>query len=187
MLVEEVKLFFQHQKKTVLTFIGYSGAEYEDPVTMLRLADAVMDEFDPGLTLINIGVTVDGIGAVYEIAKRKGFATTGIVSTQAKKYNARISPCVDHAFFIADETWGGFLPNSNKLAPTSATLIDVTDVFIGIGGGTIGRDEMLAGWTAGKSVRFYPADKNHRKAIEKARKKGLPPPTDFSGAVSELF
>jgi len=185
--VDNVKAFFRDQKKTVLTFIGYSGAEYEDQTAMLEQAAAVLDEFDPQTTLVNIGATVDGIGAVYEIAKQKGFATTGIVSTQAKKYDGQISPCVDHVFFIEDSTWGGYLANSSQLAPTSATLISVTDVFIGIGGGEIGRDEMLEAQAAGKEVRFFPADMNHRIAIEKAEKKGLPAPIDFSGAADAEF
>lgn len=181
--VNDVEAFFKDQKKTVLTFIGYSGGEYEDPAAMLEQAAEVLDEFDPQTTLINIGATVDGIGAVYEIAKQDGFVTTGIVSTQARKYDAQISSCVDYVFFIEDATWGGYLPDSNKLAPTSAALISVTDIFVGIGGGEIGRDEMLEGRAAGKEVRFYPADMNHRIAIEKAEKKGLPAPTDFSGAA----
>jgi hypothetical protein len=185
--VDEVKAFFHDQKKTVLTFIGYSGAEYEDPAAMLEQAAKILDEFDSETTLVNIGVTIDGIGAVYEIAKQKGFTTTGIVSTQAKKYNAQISSCVDHVFFIEDESWGGLLPDSDKLAPTSDTMISISDVFVGIGGGEVGRDELLAGKAAGKEVRFYPADMNHRKAIEKAEKKGQPVPADFSGAARAVF
>jgi hypothetical protein len=185
--VDEVKAFFHDQKKTVLTFIGYSGAEYEDPAAMLEQAAKILDEFDSETTLVNIGVTIDGIGAVYEIAKQKGFTTTGIVSTQAKKYNAQVSSCVDHAFFIEDESWGGLLPDSDKLAPTSATLVAVSDVVVGIGGGEVGRDELLASKAAGRDVRFYPADMNHQKAIEKAEKKGQPLPTDFSGAAGAAF
>ena len=33
---EEIRTFFQARNKTVLTFAGYSGAEYEDPAAMLQ-------------------------------------------------------------------------------------------------------------------------------------------------------
>ena len=39
----------------------------------------------------------------------------------------------------------------------------------------------------GKDVRFFPADMNHEKAIEKARAKGLPAPQSFAGAAGEAF
>ena len=37
---------------------------------MLAGAERVLSEFDPGRTIVNIGATPDGIGAVYELAKR---------------------------------------------------------------------------------------------------------------------
>jgi hypothetical protein len=135
MTINELKAFFQTQNKKVVTFTGYSGSGYEDAAAMLRQAGILMNEFDPETTLINIGATVDGIGAVYEIAKQRGFTTTGIVSIQAKKYNAQISSWVDHVFYIEDATWGGLLPDSGKLAPTSEALVSVSDFIIGIGGG----------------------------------------------------
>jgi hypothetical protein len=58
---------------------------------------------------------------------------------------------------------------------------------IGIGGGEVGRDELEAARERGKDVRFFPAEMNHAIAIEKAKKKGLPPPTRFDGAASEAF
>ena len=61
------------------------------------------------------------------------------------------------------------------------------DLLIGIGGGAVGRDELIAAKRLGKEVRFLPADKNHRKAREKARKNGLPEPSNFSGAAAQAF
>lgn len=182
--LDEVKAFFRNQKKTVLTFTGYSGSGYEDTTAMLVQAESILDEFDPQITIVNIGATVDGIGAVYVVAKQKGFITTGIVSIQAQKYNARISSGVDHVFFINDDTWGGLLPQSGKLAPTSEAIVRVSDIVVGIGGGEATRDELIAAQALGKKVRFYAADMNHRQARDKAAKKGLPAPADFSGAAA---
>jgi hypothetical protein len=183
----QLETFFESANKHVLTFIGYSGAEYEDHEAMLAIARRVLDEFDPAETIVNIGATPDGIGAVYRMAKDRGFETTGIVSTQAKKYEVASSPCVDHVFYVEDGTWGGLLDGSDRLSPTSAAMVEYSDTVIGIGGGEIGRDELQAAGDRGKDVRFFPADMNHEIAIEKAKKKGLPPPTRFDGAASQAF
>jgi hypothetical protein len=185
--VDDIKSFFDSQKKDVVTFVGYSGAEYEDKAVMLEKAGHILDEFEPSKTIVNIGATLQGIGAVYELAKRRGFTTTGIVSTQAKKYDAELSPYVDYVFYVEDTTWGGFIENGDRLSPTSTAMVENSDVLIGIGGGEVGRDELMAAKRLGKKIRFIPADMNHQKAREKAFKKGVPAPTHFGGAAAEAF
>ena len=174
-------------KKDVVTFVGFSGSEYEDKSAMLRKAGRILDEFDPSKTIVNIGATPEGIGAVYELAKRRGFVTTGIISTQAKKYNVSLSLCVDYVFYVEDATWGGLIEGSDLLSPTSTAMVENSDIMIGIGGDEIGRDELLAAKRLGKKVRFIPADMNHQKAHEEAKKKGLPVPKNFGGAAGEVF
>lgn len=184
---EDINAFFKSQRKTVLTFVGYSGAGYEDEASMRKQAERILGEFDPAKTIVNIGATPDGIGAIYEIAKRKGFVTTGVVSSQARKYKAKLSRYVDHVFYVEDETWGGFVSGSKELSPTSKAMVENSDVIIGIGGGEVARDELVAAKELGKKVRFIPADMNHQKARESARKKKLPEPTDFRGAANAAF
>ncbi|MGB5776343.1 MAG: hypothetical protein WBP89_16940 [Sedimenticolaceae bacterium] len=183
----EIVDFFKRADKRVVTFIGYSGAEYEDRDAMLATAESILDTLDPAKTLVNIGATPEGIGAVYSLARSKGFVATGIVSTQAKEYDAALAPCIDRVFYVEDATWGGFLEGTDKLSPTSTAMVESSDLLIGIGGGAVGRDELTAAKRMGKEVRFFSADMNHRKAIEKAEKKGLPAPTSFSGAADEVF
>jgi len=183
----EIRHFFEQQNKTVLTFVGYSGAGYQDPEAMIRIAASVLNGFDPANTIVNIGATLQGIGAVYELAKKRGFITTGIVSTQARQHAVELSPHVDQVFFVEDETWGGINKASGQLSPTSTAMVENSDIMIAIGGGSVGRDEMLAAKHLNKEVRYFPADMNHSRAIEKAKKKGLPVPTSFSGAVSEAL
>jgi hypothetical protein len=180
----EVRAFFAHQHRRVLTFLGYSGAGYEDVPGMLAAAARVLDDFDPKRTLVTIGATADGIGAVYATAKTKGFRTAGIVSTQAKAHDVALSPCVDVVFYVKDDTWGGFLPKTRTLSPTSKAMVESSDVIVAIGGGEVARDELEAAKGAGKRVRFIAADMSHAKAIEKARKKGQPPPMDFRGEAA---
>jgi hypothetical protein len=183
----EVRAYFKAQGKQVLTFLGYSGAGYEDEAALLRHAGAVLDQVEPRTTIVNIGATPEGVGRVYELAKQRGFATTGIVSTQAREANVALSPCVDQVFFIRDSSWGGFEPGSERLSPTSDAMVGVSDRLVAIGGGEVSRDELLAARRAGKKVTFIPADMNHRAAIEKAAKKGQPPPPDFKGPVHAAF
>jgi hypothetical protein len=184
---EEIRAFFTGKGMRVLTFLGYSGAEYENKAMMLEQGTRILDQFDPKKTIVNIGATPEGIGAVYEAAKRKGFLTTGIVSTQAKESNATLSPCVDIVFYVRDSTWGGFRPGTDQLSPTSKAMVENSDVLVAIGGGEVAKDELIAAKQAGKRVQFIPADMNHHIAREKALKKAQPAPTDFRGEASALF
>lgn len=176
---------FSNTGRKVLTFAGYSGFGYENEAAMLAAADRILDDFDPKKTIVNIGATPDGIGAVYALAKRRGFETTGIVSTQARQY--AVSPQVDRVFYVEDATWGGYLEGSQELSPTSSAMVAVSDIMVAIGGGAVARDEMIEAKRLGKDVRFIAADMNHARALETAARKGLPPPTDFRGAVDEVF
>lgn len=48
----------------------------------------------------------------------------------------------------------GLIEGSDRLSPTSTAMVENSDVLIGIGGGEIGRDELLAAKRSGKEVRF---------------------------------
>ncbi len=183
----EIAIFFAEARKQVVTFVGYSGAQYQDETALLQAAQEALAGFEPSRTLVNIGATADGIGAVYALAKREGFVTTGIVSTQARRYTAGLSPCVDHVFYVEDANWGGFIDDQKTLSPTSTAMVHSSDVMIAIGGGAIARDELIAARRLGKAVRFIPADMNHQIARDKANKKGLPAPVSFAGAVAGAF
>ena len=143
--------------------------------------------FEPADTIVNIGAMPEGIGAVYELAEQRGFATTGIVSTVARQYAAELSPCVDRVFFVEDDTWGGLIDGDEKLSPTSTAMVEVSDLLVGIGGGEVARDELLIARQSGIEIRFFPADMNHQIALENAARRGQPVPTDFCGAAAKSF
>jgi hypothetical protein len=170
--------------KNVLSFVGYSGAGYQDPDVLIREASRILDRHDPARTLINSGGTAEGIGQIYELAKRKGFETMGIVSSLARQEQAPLSACVDTVFFVPDSTWGGELPQGKGLSPTSSAMVSISNALVGIGGGEIARDELLATRRLGKPMTFIPADMNHELAREKARRKGQPEPKEFGGAAA---
>jgi hypothetical protein len=184
---EEIDAQLHAAGRTVLTFLGYSASGYEDPAAMLAVAGGMLQALDRTSTVVNIGATEAGIGAVYALAKRLGFMTTGIVSTQAKAAGARLSSHVEVVFFVEDDTWGGFAEGTDRLTPTSETMVAVSDRFVAIGGGDVACAEAIGAQRAGKIVEFIPADMNHQAAREEAASRGLPPPTDFAGPVAALF
>ena len=186
MTPDETREFFKGRGKAVITFFGYS-VDYENEEAMQKIVKDVLSGYSPETFLINIGATYGGIGAAYPIAKSIGFITTGIISSLAIQYLDDISSAVDHVCFVTDNQWGGKLPNSNDLSPTSQAMIVCSDILIGIGGGKISRDEMVAGKERGKPVHFYPAEINHKWMMLHAKKMNLPPPDSFWGAAHEIF
>ena len=179
---EAIRAFVRNTHKTVLTFAGFSGAEYEDPGAMLAHASRILAGRDPAKTIINVGGTAAGIGAVYKLAKQRGFTTMGIVSSLARDEGVELAKCADHVFYVKDSSWGGRRLGTDRLSSTSAAIVECTNSFVAIGGGDVARDEMLAAREAGKPISFIPADMNHRLAREKAKKKGQPA-TDFRGSA----
>jgi len=171
------------QRRQVLTFEGFSGAGYQDQPAMLALAGRILDAEDPARVLVNIGGTAEGLGAVYALARQRGFATLGIVSTLAQDEQVPLSPCVDQVFFVRDSRWGGLDPATGGLSPTSQAIVAVSDRMVGIGGGDIARDEMLAARRLGVPVQVHPADMDHAQARAKALRRGEPAPVDFRGTA----
>jgi hypothetical protein len=172
--------------RTVVTFMGFSGAGYEDALAVERVIAKVLDDLGPTSVLICAGATPEGIGAVYPLAKQRGFTTIGVVSAIAEKEGAKFSQDVDTVFVIADDTWGG-LNADGKLSPTSYAIVGATDEIIAIGGGEIARDEIAAARAMGKKVRYIVADMNHAVAIRKAKEKRQPESVDFRGPVHAYF
>lgn len=169
--------------RQVLSLHGYSGAGYQDPAAMLALAGRLLDAEDPARVVVSSGGTAEGIGAVYALARQRGFATLGIVSTLARDAQVPLSPCVDTVYFVRDASWGGMDPASGQLSPTSQAIVGVGDRFVGIGGGDIARDELLAARRLGKLVQVHAADLDHALARDKARRQGAPAPVDFRGTA----
>ncbi len=185
--LRRVREFFDQRGKTVVSFVGYSGSGYEDEPRMLQEAASVLEGFSPRSTIVNIGATDAGIGAVYGLAKARGFETTGIVSVLAAKDGLSASDHVDHVFFIDDDTWGGLVDDTDQLSPTSQAIVENSDMIVGIGGGPIARDELLEARRRGRMIVFFPADMNHRNAAESAARSPDQPPINLAGAAHDAF
>lgn len=182
-----VRAYFAARGKTVVSFVGYSGSGYEDEARMLRDAGSVLDGFSPRSTIVNIGATEAGIGAVYRLAKARGFQTTGIVSVLAALDGLSPSAHVDRVFYIEDDTWGGFTDDGGRLSPTSRAIVENSDMIVGIGGGPIARDELLEARRQGRMVVFFPADMNHSNAAASAARSADQPPINLAGAAHDVF
>ncbi len=185
MTPDEVVAFFKQQEKTVLTFFGFSGFQYDEEPEVLEIARSVLSGYSPETTLVNIGVTSDGAGIIYPVAKEMGFRTTGIVSTRVMNHPHRISLAVDIICIVVDTVWGGILPGTNTLSPTSQAMIACSDILVAIGGGKISRDELIAAKEKGKTFQYFPAPMDRAWAIARAKSKGMPPPESFDGEVHE--
>jgi hypothetical protein len=186
MTPEEAIQFFKSRDKTVLTFYGYS-VEYQYKQAMLNIVRDMLSQYSPQTTLVNIGATGGGIGSAYPLSKSMGFETAGIVSSNAMEHPEAISDAVDHVCFIKDDQWGGKLPNSNELSPTSKAMVECSDVLVAIGGNDVTRDELLEAQAQGKPVYYYPAEMDHETAIQRAKETGAPVPESFMGSVHEVF
>ena len=111
--VNEIKNYFRHQGKTVVPFKGYSRSGYQDEKSMLAEEKTILQMYNPAKIIINIGATPDGSGAVYALARKMGFQTTGIVSIKAKEYESSRLPHADFAFYVEDATWGGIIKETH--------------------------------------------------------------------------
>ena len=156
----------QFGAKTVHTFVGYSGAGYENEKEVLAYARKILKTLDPSKTVINISTNDDGIGAIYKLAKEMGFQTSGVVSSQAIGV-AEITKFCDVCILVKDETWGGIDPATGELSPTSKVMVGVSDALHGIGGNDVSKDELTAAVNMGKPVTFKPANMGKAYALKK--------------------
>ena len=144
--------YFSTINREVVSFLGYSS-DYKDPIALKSTLEAILDQHNPAQVIIAAGATTSGIGAVYELAKQKGFTTLGIVSTLAKKTN-NISPHADFVLYVEDSKWGGY--QGSSLSPVSEVITHCSHSAIRCGGNTTAQDESAEMIKLGKSVLYYP-------------------------------
>ncbi len=109
----EIKNFEELEKeignKRVLVLGGYSGLGYEKPTKLKieikkRLIQEIEQVGKDNVVLVS-GATSDGIGVCYDVAKKLGVKTYGIVSEEARQYG--VDKNCDVTFFVPDhkKTW----------------------------------------------------------------------------------
>lgn len=153
--------------KKVYTLFGYADLEYENKPEVMAQIELELRALDPATTIINIGATEEGIGAAYEVAKKLGFETMGVVSNRALNYNGKFSSDVDRIYIINDvlRLWGGYIPGTKDAAPVSTVFLRVSNTISAYGGGEhtamVMREAVRRG---GIDVKFTPAEMSHKKA-----------------------
>jgi hypothetical protein len=147
--------------KRIITLFGFSYLGYENPNAVMADIANLLQGFDPETDAINIGATQEGIGRAYEIAKKLGFTTLGIVSTLALSYSGRFSDAVDRIYIVNDERWGGYDPRTGELAGTTRAFLEVSDEIHAFGGGDNTTVALEEARKRGTVVTYTPAEMNH--------------------------
>lgn len=180
----EIMAFIQGKEMTVVTVSGYTTEGYENQQELAENVRKLLKLKDPTKVIINVRGTDAGIGLMYAVAKEKGFITMGICSTLEEKTS--FSKCADYIFLVKDTQRGGKMPDTGKLSPTSEAILQCSSMYVAFGGGKVTRDELMTIVTERRMhTLFVPAEINHQFAREKAKKDGLPAPTDFRGPAGE--
>lgn len=168
-----IKQFFGKLGKHVIYFAGYGELGYEDVGCVQRIANQVLGEWTPSKVVVHTGTLFrvggyNGVSDIYTVARELGIETTGIHPSVAQNFadTHRVSPYCDHAFFVADETWGGLLAGGEHPSQTLRLHLDVSDELVVIGGGKHAAGELKAFISSGKPVRFYAADMNHTTTLQ---------------------
>ncbi len=189
----EIERFFSGLGKRIIYFAGYGELGYEKEHCVRDVAIQVLAEWSPTDVVVHVGTLLrrgghNGIAEVYAVARELGIETTGIHPSIAQNFSEthRVSPYCDHVFFVADGTWGGFLPGGELLSPTLQLHLAVSAEMIAIGGGKHAADELKVFTASGKPVRFFPSDMNHSISRQWTEKSGVKI-RDMRGAAHQLW
>lgn len=148
----------KHRATHVVTFLGYTGQHSVEALQKLHeLAEIALSKFEhqKERTIVNFcACTCVGIGTVCEIAHRKGFITTGIVTGQEQRTECPTADgIVDYLVRVTNaEQTGGGRWRTNKLDPVSEATVRVSDWIIALGGGAVVSDMLSVAIERGKEV-----------------------------------
>lgn len=170
------------REKQIVTFMGNSAMGYEHPDIVDEILIGKLRSLDTQKHVINSGSTKGGISRVYEFAKKMGFETMGVVSTQALTYAGQFSPYVDHHIIVNDKRWGG-LSADGRLTPVTEVFVKLSDEIFAVGGGMNTAVTIEAFEALGNKLTYRAAEVNHESARREALYKKQPPPTTYEGAA----
>jgi hypothetical protein len=188
-----VREFFRRSGKHVIEFAGFGELGYDEPGIVEQVARRVLEPWQADdvlvacSTLLRVGGQ-DGVAGVYPVARRLGIETVGIHPSVALGFSAThpVSPWCQHAFFVEDASWGGFVEGTRELSPSLRLLIEVSDELVVIGGGKHAADELQAFQAHGKRVSYFPARMNRGVTDEWCRRAGTTI-VDYRGAAHAIW
>jgi len=157
--------------RRVLVFSGFSGLGYKDAASLDLKLNQLLDEAsaDHGAhnLMVVAGATSDGIGRVYELASKKGIATLGIVSEQARGQASR--DC-HHVVYVPDpqNTWQVLDEKG------SSYMVEVArngGTFYALGGGSVTLGELNEAKALGVKTQALPDFEPHPDQVARRRAK----------------
>ncbi len=169
--------FIAGRRKAVIAFAGFGELGYEEERIVERIVPEVVRGRSPEQLIVACGTLLraggqDGIARVYEVAKGMGIETVGIHPGIALDFadTHYVSPFQDHAFFVPDRSWGGFLDADRRLSPTLDVILRVSDELVVIGGGKHAADELLAFSDRDRAVQYFPASMHTQTTLDWCRR-----------------
>lgn len=168
--------------KRIITFMGFSAMGYQHPEVVDEVLISKLRSLDPKRHIINCGATKGGISRVYELAKKMGFETMGVVSTKALAYAGQFSPFVDHFIIVNDDRWGG-RDRDGKLSPVTQVFVDLSQEIFAVGGNGNTAVAIQAFEALGKHLTFIPAEMDHENARREALYRRTDPPSTYEGSA----
>lgn len=184
------------KNRHVIVFSGFSALGYKD---IHHLKESLHSELEKAISkygahalCVVAGATDEGIGVVYNLAKKMGIETLGIVSEQAIGF---VSSNCDKVVYIADPTgsWKVLDETGNSYMVYVATRNDKisrTGEFIAFGGGEVTLSELNEARSIGVTYKVYPYfEPDPEKAIRKLKtnpKIDLTPVKKFYGSKNTV-
>lgn len=183
----EIEFEVHSLNKQVHSIFGYSALGYQKPEALRTQLQKDFSKLDPHKTIINIGATPEGLGIAYEVAKSMGFETMGFVSKKFLDKASYYSAYVDRIFVVDDPYWGGYIPGTHTMTPTTGLFVRLSSSMKAYGGGEISKITMQEFLKTKKPIAYDSFEMNHQMATERAQAKGETPPTSFNSSVDELL
>lgn len=146
--------------RIIHSIFGFSGLGYRHPDDVMQAVENDLRQLNPDITTVAIGATEEGIGAAYKVARDLGFTTLGIVSSKSIVYDGRYSDFVDEVVIVHDTEWGGYVPGSTDMTPTTQVFVKGSDSIAAYGGGQITAVSIREAKKRGVKVTYTPAEMN---------------------------
>lgn len=142
--------------------LGYESVEALEEAFRQDLALNIEEQGGPQNVVVVGGATQVGVGHLYEIAKKMGVETLGIVSEVVLQGDDKISESCDHTIFVPDPqgTWDVLNPTGESYTVIAALI---NRIFGGLGGelfsyggGEVAGREVMAAERNGVPFTVYP-------------------------------
>lgn len=148
----------------IITLGGLSQhADKADLLSLVRRELAKIPAKQRSGYVVNMRGTPDGIGEAYTVAKKMGFKTAGIISSQGRDLlGLKATRNIDTLVIVKDSAWGGArsgasVSSFDDLTPTSKAVVGVSDQMLYVGSGEASGAELHVASELGIPVELVQA------------------------------